>query len=155
MCGLFKNSVIEKIVGMVSVPVLDVRCRDVARILAEGSKTRKEVGVKLREKYPGLRSRGSWVRDVLLRWNPLVVNVGGDVWGLSELGSALVRLPGEFGKPLTTEEKAFLLGLMLLDGRQGRVVSELLLSGESSSPNKWLVTQTRRVLASIGLLKPQ
>lgn len=140
---------------MISVPVLDIRCRDVVRILAEGSKTRKEVGAKLREKHPRLRPRGSWVRDVLLRLNPLVVNVGDDVWGLSDLGNALAKLPGEFGKPLTTEEKAFLLGLMLLDEKQGRVVSELLLWGRSSNPDKWLVTQTRRALASIGLLKPQ
>ncbi|MEM2005839.1 MAG: hypothetical protein QW705_04930 [Zestosphaera sp.] len=137
------------------MPVLDVRCRDVARILAEGPKTRKEVGVKLRKEYPSLRPRGSWVRDVLLRWNPLAANVGDDVWGLSDLGNTFTKLPGELGKPLTTEEKAFLLGLMLLDEKQGRVVSELLTLGRSSNPDRWLVTQTRRVLISVGLLKPE
>lgn len=140
---------------MIYMPVLDIRCRDVVRILAEGPKKRREVGARLHEKYPGLRPRGSWVRDVLLRWNPLVVSVGDDTWALSDLGSALAKLPGELGSPLTTEEKAFLIGLMMLDERQRKIVSELVVLGKSTGPDKWIVVQTRRVLTHIGLLKPE
>lgn len=135
----------------VFTPLLDVRCRDVARILAEGPKTRKEIGIKLREKHPKLKARGAWVRDVLLAWNPLVVRVNDDLWGLSDLGRALVKLPGEPGAPLTTEEKAFMLGLMMLDEAQRRIISEFILTGKSTHSSKWLANLTRRVLTSMNL----
>ncbi|MEM1931113.1 MAG: hypothetical protein QW780_03700 [Sulfolobales archaeon] len=114
----------------------DVRCRDVARILASGPRTRREIGAELRKIYPTLRARGAWVREVLLEWNPLVIRVGKDTWDLSDLGKALVKLPGEFGKPLTAEEKAFLLGLLLLDPRQRKIAAELLALGKSSVTDK-------------------
>lgn len=148
----FNNSVVENAVGVLT-PLLDVRCRDIARILAEGPRTRKEIGIKLREKYPRLRARGAWVRYVLLTWNPLVVKVGDDVWGLSDLGKALTKLPGELGAPLTTEEKVFMLGLMMLDEEQRRIVSELVMTGKSTHESKWLVNLTKRVLINMGLLR--
>lgn len=132
--------------------LLDVRCRDVARILVEGPKTRKEIGSKLHEIYPTLRARGAWVREVLLEKNPLVTSATDDAWELSDLGKALVRLPGELGKPLTSEETAFLLGLLLLDPSQRKVVAELLSTGKSQE-NKWLVIQTARVLEKMGIFK--
>ncbi|MEM2007254.1 MAG: hypothetical protein QW154_06425 [Sulfolobales archaeon] len=131
----------------------DVRCRDVARILASGSRTRKEIGTELRKIYPTLRARGAWVREVLLEWNPLVTKVGDDTWDLSDLGKALVKLPGELGKPLTTEETVFLLGLLLLDPRQRRVTAELLATGRSSAADKWVIIQTTRVLEKLGIYK--
>jgi hypothetical protein len=130
----------------------DVRCRDVARVLASGPRSRGDIGVELNKLYPGLRPRGSWVRHVLLRWNPLVVNLGGDNWGLSPLGQALVKLSGELGKPLTEEERVFLAGLLLLDERQRRVVAELVLTGRSTERDTWVVRQTARVLTRLNLL---
>lgn len=130
----------------------DVRCRDVARILASGPRSRRDVGTELNKLYPNLRPRGSWVRHVLLRENPLVVDLGGDNWGLSPLGQALVKLPGELGKPLTEEEKAFLAGLLLLDERQRKVVAELIATGKSTEKDTWIVRQTARVLAQLNLL---
>lgn len=130
----------------------DVRCRDVARILAGGPKTRKEIGAELTRIYPTLRARGSWVREVLLELNPLVTKVGDDTWDLSDLGRALVKLPGELGKPLTSEETAFLMGLLLLDPKQRKVVAELLATG-SSTGDKWVVIQTSRVLEKLGVFK--
>jgi hypothetical protein len=130
----------------------DVRCRDVARVLASGPRSRRDIGVELSKLYPGLRPRGSWVRSVLLRSNPLVVHLGEDNWGLSPLGQALVKLPGELGKPLTEEERVFLAGLLLLDERQRRVVAELLLTGRSTERDTWVVRQTARVLTELNLL---
>lgn len=130
----------------------DIRCRDVARILVLGPRSRRDVGTELSKLYPNLRPRGSWVRHVLLRENPLVVNLGDDNWGLSPLGQALVKLPGELGKPLTEEEKVFLAGLLLLDRRQRRVVAELIATGRSAERDTWLVRQTSRVLAQLNLL---
>ncbi|MEM1910781.1 MAG: hypothetical protein QXU78_03115 [Sulfolobales archaeon] len=129
----------------------DVRCRDVARILASGPRTRKEIGTELRKIYPTLRARGAWVREVLLEWNPLVIKIGNDTWDLSDLGRTLVKLPGELGKPLTTEEKIFLLGLLLLDPRQRKITAELLALGKSSAADKWAVIQTTRVLEKLGV----
>lgn len=123
-----------------------------ARILVEGPKTRREIGVKLREKYPRLRARGAWVRDVLLTWNPLVVRVSDDMWDLSDLGKALVKLPGELGAPLTTEEKAFMLGLIMLDETQRKVASELILTGKSTQSGKWLIGLTKRVLTNMNII---
>ena len=130
----------------------DVRCRDVARILASGPRSRRDVGTELNKLYPSLRPRGSWVRHVLLRENPLVVDLGGDNWGLSPLGQALVKLPGELGKPLTEEERAFLAGLLLLDEEQRRVAAELIALGRSTHRDTWFVRQTARVLARLNLL---
>lgn len=129
----------------------DIRCRDVARILAGGPRTRREIGEELSKIYPTLRARGKWVRNVLLEWNPLVTRVDRDTWSLSDLGKALVRLPGELGKPLTTEEVVFLSGLLLADPRQRTVVAELLTTGKSSAAGRWVVAQTRRVLEKLGL----
>ncbi len=131
--------------------LLDVRCRDVARILAEGPRTRREIGAKLHEIFPRIRPRGSWVRQVLLEWNPLVFRVGNDTWDLSDLGKALVKLPGELGKPLSREETAFLLGLLLLDPVQRRVTAELLATGKSLG-NRWMVACTKSVLRRLGAL---
>lgn len=89
---------------------------------------------------------------MLLAWNPLVVRVGNDTWDLSDLGKALVKLPGELGTPLTIEEKTFLLGLMMLEEAQRKIISELILTGKSTHSNRWLVNQTRRILISVGLL---
>lgn len=89
---------------------------------------------------------------MLLAWNPLVVRVGDDLWDLSDLGRALVKLPGELGAPLTTEEKAFMLGLMMLDEAQRKITSEFILTGKSTHSSKWLVSLTRRVLTSMNLL---
>lgn len=147
----FKNSVVENVKGGLT-PLLDIRCRDVARILVGGPKTRREIGIKLREKYPKLRARGAWVRDVLLAWNPLVVRVSDDVWDLSDLGKALVKLPGELGTPLTTEEKAFMLGLIMLDEAQRKVASELILTGKPTHGDKWLTGLTKRVLTSMNII---
>ncbi len=133
--------------------LLDVRCRDVARILTAGPRSRREIGTELSKLYPSLRPRGSWVRDVLLRWNPLVVNVGDDNWGLSTLGQALIKLPGELGKPLTEEEKIFLAGLVFLDDTQRKVAAELITTGSSTYRNTWLVRHTSKVLAQLNLLK--
>lgn len=131
----------------------DIRCRDVARILAGGPRTRREIGEELSKIYPTLRARGRWVRNVLLESNPLVTRVDRDTWGLSDLGKALVRLPGELGRPLTTEEAVFLSGLLLADSRQRMVVAELLTTGRSSAADKWMVAQTRRVLEKLGLYR--
>ncbi|MEM0347606.1 MAG: hypothetical protein QXL83_03835 [Zestosphaera sp.] len=106
----------------------------------------------MREKYPKLRVRGAWIKIVLLTWNPLVVRVGNDTWDLSDLGKALVKLPGELGAPLTTEEKIFMLGMIMLDEKQRKIVSELILTGKSTHSDKWLVSQTRRVLIRMNLL---
>jgi len=130
----------------------DIRCRDVARILVAGPRSRRDIGTELSKLYPTLRPRGSWVRDVLLRENPLVVNLGNDNWGLSPLGQALVKLPGELGKPLTEEERVFLAGLVLLDKEQRKVAAELLATGSSTERNVWLVRHTARVLAQLNLL---
>ncbi len=147
----YKNS-LENIVLARAMALLDIRCRDVARILVGGPRTRREVGEKLREIYPRLRARGSWVRQVLLEWNPLVTRTGDDVWDLSDLGRALARLPGELGKPPTREEAAFLLGLLLLDPVQRRVTAELLVTGRSPG-NRWLVACTTTVLRKLGVLE--
>jgi hypothetical protein len=133
--------------------LLDVRCRDVDRILAAGPRSRREVGTELNKLYPALRPRGSWVRSVLLRQNPLVVNVGDDNWGLSALGQSFVRLPGELGKPLTEEERVFLTGLVFLDEEQRRVAAELVAVGRSTHRDTWLVRRTARVLAQLNLLR--
>ena len=71
---------------------------------------------------------------------------------MSPLGQALVKLPGELGKPLTEEERVFLAGLLLLDERQRRVVAELVLTGRSTERDTWVVRQTARVLTRLNLL---
>ncbi len=82
----------------------------------------------------------------------MVVRVSDDVWDLSDLGKALVKLPGELGAPLTIEEKTFMLGLMMLDETQRRIVSELILTGKSTHSNRWLVSLTRRTLIGMNIL---
>lgn len=89
---------------------------------------------------------------MLLAWNPLVVRVSDDMWDLSDLGKALVKLPGELGASLTTEEKAFMLGLIMLDETQRKVASELILTGKSTQGGKWLTVLTKRVLASMNII---
>ena len=89
----------------------------------------------------------------MLTWNPLVTRIEDDVWDLSNLGKALIKLPGELGAPLTTEEKAFMLGLMMLDEEQRKIVSELMITGKSTHESKWLVGLTKRVLINMGLIR--
>lgn len=137
------------------VRVLDIRCRDVARILAEGPKKREEIEARLHEKYPKLKPGGSWVRNILLKGNPLVGKTHDNVWTLSDLGKAFIKLPGELGSSLTTEEKIFLIGLVMLDEKQRKVVSEIIALGKSTYSNKFIVDRTRRVLTDLGLLKPE
>ncbi|MEO3993536.1 MAG: hypothetical protein QN229_04480 [Desulfurococcaceae archaeon TW002] len=46
-----------------------------------------------------LEHAGPGLGTYYFTWNPLIVRVSDDVWDLSDLGKALVRLPGELGTP--------------------------------------------------------
>jgi len=129
----------------------DIRCKDVARILAEGSKAYKEIATELHTMYSGLDPQGSWIKTVLLKWNPLVVK-DGDMWNLSDLGKAFVKLPGNFGGPPTDAEKYFITGLLMSDKEQREIASELILHGKSSYKNKWVVNVTRVMLECLGII---
>lgn len=130
----------------------DVRCRDVVRILASGPMGRREIGEKLREVYPTLSPRGRWVKTVLLEWNPYVVREDNS-YRLSDLGQALSAIPGEVGGELSDAEKVFILGTMMLDEAQRKIVAELIATGKSTSKDTWKVTQTERVLKKLGIIK--
>ncbi|OYT51146.1 MAG: hypothetical protein B6U73_02560 [Desulfurococcales archaeon ex4484_204] len=130
----------------------DVRCRDVVRILASGPMGRREIGEKLREVYPTLSPRGRWVKTVLLEWNPYVIREDNN-YKLSDLGQALSAIPGEVGGELSDAEKVFILGTMMLDEAQRKIVAELIATGKSTSKDTWKVTQTERVLKKLGIIK--
>jgi len=131
--------------------IYDIRCKDVARFLATGPKTLSEIGDRLHQLYPSLDPRGSYVREVLTDWNPFLVKVDG-VFKLSDLGRALISLPGREGDELTEDERAFMLGVMMLDERQRKIICELILTGRSSASDAWVINQTRRCLKDLGLL---
>ncbi|RLG88738.1 MAG: hypothetical protein DRO15_02195 [Thermoprotei archaeon] len=133
------------------MPIYDVRCRDVARLVASGLVDAWKIREKIHNLYPGLRTGGSWTRNVLLKWNPFVDIEAGKV-KLTSLGKALVSLPGSVGNPLTEEEKAFMLGVMMLDPRQRLVISELIATGSSKERNKWFVARTKACLKALGTL---
>jgi hypothetical protein len=130
----------------------DIRCKDVARILAEGPKAYKEIATELHTIYSRLDPQGSWIKTVLLKWNPLVVNIGKNMWDLSDLGKAFVKLPGNFGGPLTDAEKYFITGLLMSDKEQREIASELILHGKSSYKNRWVVNATRVMLKRLGII---
>lgn len=129
----------------------DQRCRDAARIVAGSPKTKREVGAAIRRYYTRMNPSGTWIRDVLLDWNPMMSKMGSR-YTLTSLGRALVGLPGREGEPLTNEEKAFILGVMMLDTRQRRIICELLAKGATRDRDKWIVDQTKKVLAAVGVL---
>ena len=114
--------------------------------------SRREIGEKLREVYPTLSPRGRWVKTVLLEWNPYVIREDNN-YRLSDLGQALSAIPGEVGGELSDAEKVFILGTMMLDEAQRKIVAELIATGKSTSKDTWKVTQTERVLKKLGIIK--
>ena len=129
----------------------DVRCKDVARILSTNVKTMDEIGDAIHSLHPSIDPRGTWVRDILIMWNSLVTrgNVG---FKLSNLGRAIISLPGSEGNEVTPEEKVFLLGVMMLDNQQRRIASELMTIGNSSDRDEFVVNQTSKVLKQLSFL---
>lgn len=131
--------------------IYDIRCKDVARFLSTGPKTLDEIGNFLLKLYPKskLDPKGTWIRDVLVEWNPLVVKTENGKYMLSDLGRAFISLPGREGADPTPEEKAFILGLMVQDKEQGKVVSAIILGLDPKNyieKNGWTIQQTETVL---------
>lgn len=129
----------------------DVRCKDIARLLSVSPKTLDEIGDRVHSLHPTINPKGTWVRDILVKWNSLVVREN-EKFKLSSLGRAFISLPGREGDEVTTEEKVFVLGIIMLDDKQRKVASELITTGSSSSPDDWVVLQTRQVLKELKLL---
>ena len=129
----------------------DVRCKDVARILSTGPKTIDEIGDIIHKIYPGIDPKGKWVREVLTKWNPLVVERNGR-FELSDLGRALISLPGREGEEPTLEEKIFLIGIMMMDKVQRKIIGELITTGASKHSDNWTVNRTKECLKKIGLI---
>ena len=132
------------------MPLYDIRCKDVARIVAARPKTMIEIGKQIHQLYPDVDAAGTWVRDPLTLWNPYIKPID-DRYKLSELGRAFVSLPGREGEDPTELETVFLLGTLLLDERQRRIVSELIALKKSTDKDTWIVNQTQRVLKSLGV----
>ena len=85
-----------------------------------------------------------------------VEKAGRDAYRLSELGRAMVRLAR--GRPrgeLSDAERAFLLGVLMLDGRLRRIAAELIATGESSDPDEFMVGRVRLTLQQLGFLEPE
>jgi len=123
----------------------DVRCKDVARYLSTGAKALAEIRERINQLYPGLRAEGTWILDILCKWNSLVTEENG-TFKLSELGRAFISLPGREGEEITTEEKVFLVGVMMLDEDQRQVIL-----GHPITDN-FVDGQTRRCLEKMGFL---
>jgi len=132
----------------------DIRCKDVARFLATGTRTRHQIGDYIHELYPTLNPRGDWVCQPLTSWNPYIQAVKDDNYKLSDLGRALISLPGRGGEPPTEAEKTFLLGTMMLFERQRKVVAELIHIGKSSDTDDWIIVQSKRCLQKLGIHIP-
>jgi len=138
-------------VGGRQMDLYDVKCKDVARFLATGPKTLDDIGSRIHELYPEIDPKGKWVKEVLVEWNPLIVKKN-DKFELSVLGRALISLPGREGKDPTVEETIFLIGVMMLDERQRKVVGELITTGSSKHPDNWVVNRTRACLKQMRFL---
>jgi hypothetical protein len=133
------------------MPLYDLRCKDVARIVAAGPKTINDIGRRIHELYPDIDVTGTWIQQPLTEWNPFVERED-NRYKLSELGRALISLPGREGEEPTDSEKSFLIGTMMFDEKQRRAVAELILLGRSTE-DEWIVTQTRSCLKKLGFLK--
>jgi len=131
--------------------LFDIRCKDVARFISTESRTLEEIGDMIHKLYPRLDPRGSWVRDNLVVWNPFLIEKGGK-YGLSELGRALISLLGREGDEPTEVERVFLLGVMMIDENQRRVINKLLLGIDMSGEDGWIVDVTRGNLQKLCFL---
>lgn len=132
--------------------LFDIRCRDVARFVASGPKTVREIGEKIHELYPEINSKGRWVKDILIGRNPFIKMVDEGKYGLSDLGMELVKLPGKEGEKLTNMEKVFLLEVLMLDDVQRRIACELIVLRRSRYGSKWAVNLTKRILKELNIL---
>lgn len=119
-----------------------------ARFLASGAKNLNEIGKRINKLYPDIEPDGNWIKEPLTKWNPFVEREN-DKFRLSNLGRALISLPGREGDPPTESERAFLLGVMLFDERQRRIMSELVLAGKSTDADSWVVDCTRACLKKL------
>jgi len=131
--------------------LFDIRCKDVARLLSTESRTLQEIGDVIHTLYPRLDPRGNWVRDNLVAWNPFLIEKKGK-YGLSELGRALISLPGREGDEPTEVERVFLLGVMMIDENQRRVINKLLLGLDMRGEDRWIVDVTRGNLQKLRFL---
>lgn len=131
----------------------DVRCKDVARFVATGTRTLKQIGDHISKLHPSIDSKGSWVREPLTSWNPYIQSIDKDKYTLSDLGRALISLPGREGEEPTEAEKAFLVGSMILFEPHRKVVAELIHVGKSNA-DEWVVTQTKSCLQKLGITIP-
>ncbi len=142
--------------------IYDIRCKDTARILATGPKKLNEIGEEIHKLYPGINPKGTWLRQVLVEWNPLVKKVG-DKYELSDLGKVFISLPGRIGEKPTGEEKAFLTWIIMLSPKQRQVICKLLLMKDSRDQqlirrikeslerdNRFVVQRTGRCLKELG-----
>ena len=129
----------------------DIRCKDVARLVSTGSKTLDEIANKIHSLYHSLKAEGTYIRDVLIKWNPLVSDNNGK-FDLSSLGRAFILLPGREGSEVTFEERVFLAGVLTLDNRQRKIMAELITTGSASDTDGWIIGQTKGVLKRLNLL---
>lgn len=131
----------------------DIRCKDIARFLATGTRTLQQIGDYINKLYSTIDPRGTWVREPLTSWNPYVKEISKDKYALSDLGRALVSLPGREREPPTEAEKSFLLGTMMLFEPQQKIVAELIHLGKSEG-DEWMVVQSKRCLQKLGIHIP-
>ena len=131
----------------------DIRCKDVARFLATGTRTLQQIGDYINKLYPTIDPRGSWVRQPLTSWNPYIQKINKDKYTLSDLGRVLISLPGREGEQPTEAEKAFLLGTMMLFEPQQKIISEIIHVGKSEADD-WMVVQSKRCLQKLGIHVP-
>lgn len=132
----------------------DVRCKDVARFLATGTRTLQQIGDNIHKLHPTIDPRGTWVREPLTSWNPYIQEVSKDNYELSNLGRALISLPGREGEPPTEAEKRFLVGTMMLFEPQRKIIAELIYTGKSGDTDDWIVVQSKRCLQKLGIPIP-
>jgi len=131
----------------------DVRCKDISRFVATGTRTLQEIGDYINTLYPSIDSRGGWVREPLTAWNPYIQKIDKDKYILSDLGRALISLPGREGEPPTEAERAFMLGTMMLFEPQRKIIADLIHMGKSDADD-WTVTQTKSCLQKLGITIP-
>jgi len=72
---------------------------------------------------------------------------------VSDLGRALISLPGREGEPPTEAERAFMLGTMMLFEPQRKIIADLIHMGKSDADD-WTVTQTKSCLQKLGITIP-